>query len=103
MSIKPTDRKARANYRKKVKRIQIEFYPPDAELFEHLGKQPKKQSYIKSLIRSDMAITKAAQSIELSEREKIELFALTMFMDDEKKEAFTEYYKRQLYDQKNKG
>lgn len=93
-------KRAKKKYQLKTERFTLEFYPPDAELFEHLGKQPKKQSYIKSLIRSDMAITKAAQSIELSEKEKIELFALTMFMDDEKKEAFTEYYKRQLYDKK---
>jgi vacuolar-type H+-ATPase subunit E/Vma4 len=54
MSIKPGDRKARANYLKKVKRILLEFYPTEADLIEHLEKQPKKQTYIKDLIREDM-------------------------------------------------
>lgn len=101
MSIKPTDRKARANYRKKVKRFTIEFYPTEADLFEHINKQPKKQTYIKNLIRKDMLIIKSAQSIELSTEEQTELCALAA-MEKERAEAFAEYYKRQIYEQRNK-
>lgn len=102
MSIKPTDRKARANYRKKVKKFQIEFYPTEAELYEHINKQPKKQTYIKDLIRKDMLITKSAQSIELTTEEQLKLCVLTATMEKESAEAFAEYYKRQIYEQRNK-
>ena len=54
MPIKDKDRKARANYRKKVKRIYIELYPSESALIEHLEKQDKVQTYIKNLIREDM-------------------------------------------------
>lgn len=40
--------------REKVKRITIDFYPAEAELWEHIQQQPKKQTYIKALIRADM-------------------------------------------------
>lgn len=102
MSIKPTDRKARANYRKKVKRFQIEFYPTEAELYEHINKQPKKQTYIKDLIRKDMLLIKSAQSIELTTEEQIHLFALAATMEKERAEAYAEYYKRQIHEQRNK-
>lgn len=50
--------RAVANYKErnkdKIKRIYIEFYPAEAELWEHIQKQPKKQTYIKNLIRADM-------------------------------------------------
>ena len=38
----------------KVKRITIEFSPKESDLWEHIQKQPKKQTYIKDLIRADM-------------------------------------------------
>ena len=41
-------------YKQKVKRITIEFHPTEADLWEHLQNQPKKQTYIKDLIRKDM-------------------------------------------------
>ena len=41
-------------YKQKVKRITIEFHPSEAELWEHIQSQPKKQTYIKDLIRKDM-------------------------------------------------
>lgn len=41
-------------YKEKVKRITIDFYPADAELWEHIQNQPKKQTYIKDLIRADV-------------------------------------------------
>lgn len=55
MSIKPTDRKARANYRKKVTELRIELYPTDEDIKKHLEnlKEPKA-TYIKRLIREDI-------------------------------------------------
>ena len=48
-------KKAKAKYKaEKVKKMLLEFYPTDAELLEHLELQPKKQTYIKNLIREDM-------------------------------------------------
>lgn len=41
-------------YKEKVKRITIDFYPADAEIWEHIQQQPNKQGYIKDLIRADM-------------------------------------------------
>lgn len=42
------------NYKKKVNRITIDFSPAEAEMWEHIQEQPKKQTYIKNLIRADM-------------------------------------------------
>ena len=42
------------NYKKKVNRITIDFYPTEAELWDHIQAQGKKQTYIKNLIRADM-------------------------------------------------
>lgn len=48
-------KRAKAKYKAdKVKKMLLEFYPTDVELFEHLEKQDKKQTYIKNLIREDM-------------------------------------------------
>ena len=47
-------KRAKDNYRKKCKKITIEFYPTEADLLEHLEKQPQKQTYIKNLIREDI-------------------------------------------------
>ena len=41
-------------YKQKVKRVTVDFHPTEMELFEHLEKQDKKQTYIKNLIRQDM-------------------------------------------------
>jgi len=41
-------------YKQKVKRITVDFSPAEAELWEHIQAQPKKQTYIKNLIRKDM-------------------------------------------------
>lgn len=56
MSIKQTDRKARANYRKKVTELRIELYPTDEDIKKHIEnlKEPKA-TYIKRLIREDIA------------------------------------------------
>lgn len=51
-------RKANRNYKEKnkgkIKRIPLDFYPSEADLVAHVEKQPKKQTYIKNLIRADM-------------------------------------------------
>lgn len=47
-------RRAVTKYKQKVKRITIDFSPAEAEMWEHIQSQEKKQTYIKSLIRADM-------------------------------------------------
>ncbi len=47
--------RATAKYKKeKVKRITVDFSPAELELWEHIQSQPKKQTYIKALIRADL-------------------------------------------------
>lgn len=45
---------AKQRYRKKVFRITIDFYPTEKELIDKINEQPKKQTYIKDLIRKDI-------------------------------------------------
>ena len=47
-------KRAMEKYRKKINRICIDFSPAESELWEHIQSQPKKQTYIKNLIRADM-------------------------------------------------
>ena len=47
-------RKAIKNYRKKLNRITIDFSPAEEEMWQHIQNQPKKQTYIKDLIKNDM-------------------------------------------------
>ena len=47
-------RKAIAKYKQKVKKITIDFAPTESDLLEHINTQPKKQTYIKNLIRADI-------------------------------------------------
>lgn len=58
MAIKDTDRKARANYKKKVEELRVELYPTDEDIKAHLAERKKageaKAAYIKRLIREDM-------------------------------------------------
>lgn len=46
--------KAKKKYKQKVNRITIDFHPTESAMWEHINQQPKKQTYIKDLIRSDM-------------------------------------------------
>jgi hypothetical protein len=46
--------KAVKKYKEKVKRITIDFYPADEEVWNHIQSQQKKQTYIKDLIREDL-------------------------------------------------
>ena len=47
-------RRAIREYKKKVKKFNLEFAPTETELWEHLQAQDNKQGYIKMLIRADM-------------------------------------------------
>ena len=47
-------RAAQKYKREKIKRITVDFSPAEAELWEHIQNQPKKQTYIKDLIRADI-------------------------------------------------
>ena len=46
--------RATKKYNEKAKRLCMDFYPPELDMWEHIQKQPKKQTYIKDLIRADM-------------------------------------------------
>lgn len=48
-------RKAVKKYREKTKQINLEFSPAELDMWEHIQSQPKKQTYIKDLIRKDMS------------------------------------------------
>lgn len=48
-------KKAVKKYREKTNKLQLEFSPAEEELWNHIQSQPKKQTYIKDLIRADMA------------------------------------------------
>ncbi len=47
-------KKAKRKYKSKVKRFSIDFYPTETELYEHIQKQPQKQTYLKNLIKTDI-------------------------------------------------
>lgn len=47
-------KRARQKYQSKIKRFTVDFYPTEADLWEHLQAQEKKQTYIKDLIRADI-------------------------------------------------
>ena len=56
MEKKTSDAQIRAvqKYRQKIKRITIDIYPTEMEMWDHIQSQEKKQTYIKNLIRADM-------------------------------------------------
>lgn len=58
MPIKDKDRKARANYRKKIEALRVELFPTDADikskLAERLESGEGKATYVKRLIREDI-------------------------------------------------
>ena len=59
MSIKPADRKARANYKTKVKRVALDLYPTDDDIKQRLDSRLAEGepmgTYLKRLIREDIA------------------------------------------------
>lgn len=58
MAIKDTDRKARANYKKKTQVVRVELYGTDEDIKEHLERIKELgvsvQGYLKELIRADI-------------------------------------------------
>ena len=48
-------KRAIKKYREKLNRICIDFSPAEEKIWNHIQAQPKKQTYIKNLIRKDMA------------------------------------------------
>ena len=48
-------KRAKAKYQQKIKRLTIDFHPSEVDMWEHIASQPKKQTYIKDLIRKDMS------------------------------------------------
>lgn len=55
MALTEAQKRAKKKYNSKVvKKILLEFYPSDIELYEQVQAQENKQGYIKSLIRKDL-------------------------------------------------
>ena len=58
MAIQDKDRKARANYRKKLKRVQFDVYPTETDIQKKLDELKEQgvpvAAYIKNLIRQDI-------------------------------------------------
>ena len=53
----PAQKRAKANYRKKVRTVTLQFFPnneTDAKIYAHIQKQPKKNQYLKSLVLREM-------------------------------------------------
>ena len=44
-----------------VKRIAVDFFPADMEIYEYACSHPQKSTYIKDLIRADLAARKAKE------------------------------------------
>ena len=65
MAIKDTDRKARANYKKKVQTVRFELYGTDEDIKVHVEKLKDEgisvQGYIKELIRADIKVKEAVR------------------------------------------
>lgn len=59
MAIKNTDRKARANYKKKIMELRVELYGTDEDIKNQIQKRvdagEPKAAYIKRLIREDIS------------------------------------------------
>lgn len=47
-------KRARKKYQKNITRLTVDFYPTEKRLVDKIKEQPKKQTYIKDLIRSDI-------------------------------------------------
>lgn len=55
MAVSEARKRANKRYEKaNVKALNLKFFPPDYDLYEWLGKQDAKATYIKRLIREDM-------------------------------------------------
>lgn len=49
-----SQRNAVKKYKGKVKRFTLEFSPAEEDLWNQIQSQPRKQTYIKNLIKADM-------------------------------------------------
>lgn len=47
-------KRAKKKYQKKITWLTVAFYPTEQELIDMIARQPKKQTYIKDLIREDI-------------------------------------------------
>lgn len=55
MPLTDAQRRAKAKYKtEKVKKILIEFYSTETDLWDKVQEQPNKQGYIKTLIKKDI-------------------------------------------------
>ena len=53
----PAQKRAKANYRKKVRTVTLQFFPNnemDAKIYAHIKAQPKMNQYVKNLVLRDM-------------------------------------------------
>lgn len=65
MSIKDTNRKARANYQKKVEKVQFELYPTEKAIKEKLNSLTiPKATYIKNLIKKDIETSENTSEVK---------------------------------------
>lgn len=64
--------------REKVKRITVDFSPAECDLWDHIQKQPKKQTYIKNLIRAAMLKEKTIYGLDG-----------TVYVQDDDKQGWT--------------
>lgn len=59
-----TNARSKANMKyikNNVKRIAVDFFPADMEIYEYACSHPQKSTYIKDLIRADLAARKAEE------------------------------------------
>lgn len=54
-----SEKAAVRKYKQKLTRLTLDFSPAEKDLIDHINSQPKKQTYIKNLIRADMRKTTA--------------------------------------------
>ena len=80
-------KKARNKYQKMVKKLTLDFCPTEMDLLEHINKHPKKQTYIKQLIRADMEGDGLEETAANAEREAAYIQAKAMMESHEKWKA----------------
>ncbi len=54
MALTEAQKRAKKNYEKKVKKISLQFYPTETDLYEYLQTKENKAGFIKQLIRMAM-------------------------------------------------
>jgi hypothetical protein len=90
------EKRARAKYLAKGKRLTVNFYPTELDLYEHLANQPQKTTYIKDLIRADMKTAKQKKMKEhLKELSQMQA-KIHQIAADKEVAAFTEEMKAEI-------